>query len=195
VCREFGIDLCHLSTDYVFNGEKKGPYAPADKPDPINTYGASKLAGEKAIQQICDRFYIVRTSWLYGKNGKNFVNTILDLAKSQDLIKVVDDQTGSPTWTVSLARVLAKIIRTGKFGIYHVTDETEGGISWYQFAKEIVKLADLKSEVIPIKTEEYPQLAKRPKNSTLELTLVKLVLNEDLPSWGDSLRNFFVDFI
>ena len=190
VCREFGIDLCYLSTDYVFNGEKKGPYAPDDKTDPINTYGASKLAGENAIRRICDRFYIVRTSWLYGKNGKNFVHTILDLAKSQNEINIVDDQIGSPTWTVSLARVLSKIIRTGKFGIYHVTDETDGGISWHRFAEEIVGLAHLDCRVIPVKSSEFPRPAKRPKNSTLDLAAIQSLLGERLPDWKDSLREF-----
>lgn len=190
VCREFGIDLCYLSTDYVFNGEKKEPYAPDDKTDPVNTYGASKLAGENAIRQIWDRFYIIRTSWMYGKNGKNFVYTILDLAKKKKELKVVDDQIGSPTWTVTLSNVISKLIRTQKYGIYHVTDETAGGISWKKFAEEIVKQSSLSVKVIPIKTEDYPRPAPRPKNSVLDLTMVRLVLDEDLVSWDKSLQNF-----
>jgi dTDP-4-dehydrorhamnose reductase len=187
VCREFGIDLCYLSTDYVFNGEKKGPYAPDDQTDPINTYGASKLAGENAIRNIWNRFYIIRTSWLYGKNGKNFVNTIQKLAKDKDEIRVVDDQIGSPTWTVSLARVLSKIIGTRKFGIYHVTDETEGGISWFRFAEEIVGLAHCDCRVIPVKSSEFPSPAK---NSVLDLATAKRVWEEDYPAWKESLQNF-----
>jgi dTDP-4-dehydrorhamnose reductase len=189
-CRELGIDLCYLSTDYVFNGEKTGPYTPEDKTDPINTYGASKLAGENAIQQVWDRFYIVRTSWLYGKNGKNFVNTILNLANRQKEIRVVDDQTGSPTWTVSLAHVLSKLIRTGKYGIYHATDETDRGISWHRFAEEIVRVAHLDCRVIPVKSSEFPRPAKRPINSVLDLKYVKMVLNQELPIWKDSVKKF-----
>jgi len=190
VCRESGIDLCYISTDYVFNGEKKGPYKPDDKTDPINAYGASKLAGEKAIQKTWDKHYIVRTSWLYGENGKNFVNTILELAKKQDEIRVVDDQIGSPTWTVSLGRVIAKLIQTGKYGTYHVTDETEGGISWFRFAREIVRLAGSEAKVTPIKTEDMPRPAKRPRNSVLDVTSTEAAVREKLPHWMTSLEIF-----
>ena len=195
VCREFGIDLCYLSTDYVFDGEKEEPYMPTDITNPINMYGASKLAGENAIRQIWDRFYIIRTSWLYGKNGKNFVHTILDLAKGQNELKVVDDQIGSPTWTVSLARVLSKIVTTGKFGIYHVTDETDGGISWFRFAQEIVKLAHLDCRIIPVKSSEFPRPAKRPLNSFLDLKYVKMILNRELPLWKDSIKIFLQNLV
>jgi dTDP-4-dehydrorhamnose reductase len=190
VCREFGIDLCYISTDYVFNGEKKIPYAPDDKTDPINTYGASKLAGENAIRKTWDRHYIVRTSWLYGKNGKNFVHSILDLAKNQDEIKVVDDQIGSPTWTVSLAHALSKIIMTGKFGIYHVTDETDGGISWHRFAEEIVGFAHLDCRVNPVKSSEFPRPAKRPKNSVLDVAAAKMILGAEFSPWEKSLKEY-----
>jgi dTDP-4-dehydrorhamnose reductase len=174
----------------VFDGEKEGPYLPADKTNPVNTYGASKLAGEMAIRQIWDRFYIVRTSWLYGKNGRNFVYTILDLANRKNEIRVVEDQIGAPTWTVNLARVLSKVIRTGQFGIYHATDETDGGISWHRFAEEIVKLANLDCRVVPVKSAEFPRPAKRPVNSVLDLKYVKMILNRELPSWKDSIENF-----
>ena len=195
VCREFRIDLCHLSTDYVFDGEKDKPYAPSDRADPINTYGASKLAGEDSIQRIWKRSYIIRTSWLYGVNGKNFVLTILDLAKDQNEIRVVDDQIGSPTWTVSLARILARIVGTGRYGIYHVTDETEGGISWFRFAEEIVKRAHLGCRVIPVRSIEFPRVAKRPKNSVLDLAAAKRVFGIEFPSWEKSLKEFLDYFI
>jgi dTDP-4-dehydrorhamnose reductase len=190
-CRELGIDLCYLSTDYVFNGEKKAPYLPDDKPDPVNAYGASKLAGENAIRKIWDRYYIVRTSWLYGKNGKNFVNTIMDLAKKQGEIKVVDDQIGSPTWTVSLARVLSKIIETGEYGMYHVTDETDGGISRFRFAGEIVRLAHLDCRLLPVKSSDFLRPAKRPKNSVLDLTEAKKATGKEFYSWEKPLKEFF----
>lgn len=190
VCKDFYIDLCHISTDYVFDGTKEGLYTPYDVPCPINTYGKSKLAGEKYIQQIWDKFYIIRTSWLYGKYGKNFVYTILNLAKKQKELRVVDDQMGSPTWTVTLSKTITKIICTKKYGIYHVTDKTEHGISWYEFAKEIVRLSGLKIDVFPAKTEEFPHPAKRPNNSILDLTAVELVLGGDLPLWEKSLQKF-----
>lgn len=193
VCRDFGIDLCYLSTDYVFNGEKEEPYVPEDKTNPVNTYGASKLAGENAILQSVEKFYIIRTSWLYGKNGKNFVKTILDLAKSQNEIKVVDDQIGSPTWTVSLARAMSKLIGTGKYGTYHVTDKTDGGISWYGFAEAIVGLSHLDCRVIPVTSSEFARPAKRPKNSVLDLSKIKLTLNEDAAVWKEALKNFFAE--
>jgi dTDP-4-dehydrorhamnose reductase len=190
VCKDLDIDLCHISTDYVFDGTKKEPYTPLDSPNPINAYGYSKLAGEKYIQQICNKFTIIRTSWLYGKYGKNFVSTILNLAKKQKELRVVNDQIGSPTWTVTLSRVIAKIIRTKKYGIYHVTDKTKNGITWYEFAKEILKISGLKIDVLPAKTGEFPRPAKRPKNSLLDIKMSQLALNEDIPPWGKSLKMF-----
>ncbi len=195
VCRDLDIELCHISTDYVFDGTKEGPYTPSDLPNPINAYGYSKLAGEKYIQWIWNKFYIIRTSWLYGKYGKNFVYTILNLAKKQKELRVVDDQIGSPTWTVTLSRVIAKLIQTHKYGIYHVTDKTERGISWYDFAKEIVHDYGLKSDVIPMKSEELQFPAQRPKNSILDLTLIELILKEEFPSWKESLTKLLSDII
>jgi len=193
VCEDLDIDLCHISTDYVFDGTKEGPYTPDDPPNPINAYGQSKLAGEKYIQEIMKKFYIIRTSWLYGKYGKNFVYAVLDLAKKQSEIRIVDDQIGSPTWTVTLSKMIAKIIQTQKYGIYHVTDKTEKGINWYQFAREIVRLSGLDIKVVAIKTEDFPLKAKRPKSSVLDLVMVKMLLKEDLPFWKNSLKKFLSD--
>jgi len=190
VCKDLDIELCHISTDYVFDGTKDGHYTPDDTPHPINTYGKSKLAGEQYIQKIMKKFYIIRTSWLYGKYGKNFVYTVLNLAEKQKELKIVNDQVGSPTWTITLSQVIAKLIQTQKYGIYHATDKTENGISWYEFALEIVKVAGLRAKVIPVKTEEFPLPAKRPKNSVLDLTVIKLILNADLPFWKNSLKEF-----
>ena len=192
VCKELDIDLCHISTDYVFDGTKEGSYMPDDPPNPINVYGQSKLAGEKNIQEIMKKFYIIRTSWLYGKYGKNFVYTVLDFAKKQNELRIVDDQIGSPTWTVTLARVIRDIIETKKYGIYHVTDENEGGISWYEFAKEIVRLSGLQADTIPAKTTDRPHRASRPGNSLLDIQLVESILEEDLPFWSKSLENFLL---
>jgi dTDP-4-dehydrorhamnose reductase len=190
VCRDLDIDFCHISTDYVFDGTKEGPYMPDDSTHPINTYGRSKLAGEKNIQEIMEKFFIIRTSWLYGKYGKNFVYTVLDLAKKQDELKVVDDQWGSPTWTVTLARAMTAIIETKKYGIYHVTDDAAGGISWYEFARKIVEIEGLDVKVMPIKSDEFSQKAKRPQNSVLDLSRTKTEWGEYLPHWETSLRNF-----
>ena len=193
VCKDSNIDLCHISTDYVFDGKKEGPYMPDDPPNPINAYGKSKLAGEKHIQEIMEKFYIVRTSWLYGKHGKNFVYTVLNLAQKQDELRIVDDQIGSPTWTVTLARVIASLIRTKKYGLYHATDETEGGISWFDFAREIVKIAGLNVKIMPIGSEGFPQKANRPKNSVLDLQNLISILGEELPLWSISLNNFLIE--
>jgi dTDP-4-dehydrorhamnose reductase len=194
VCEDHNIDLCHISTDYVFDGTKKGPYTPDDLPHPINVYGKSKLAGEKNIREIMKRYYIIRTSWLYGKYGKNFVTTVLDLARNQGDLRIVSDQIGSPTWTVTLARVIEKLIRTGKYGIYHATDRTDGGISWYEFAKAVLKLNHLETNVIPVKTKDFLSLAKRPEKTVLDLTGTRLLLKEDLPFWEDSLKRLFFEF-
>ncbi len=195
VCKDLDIDLCHISTDYVFDGTKDGAYTPDDPPNPINTYGKSKLAGEKYIQEIMKKFYIIRSSWLYGKYGKNFVYTVLELAKKQKELRIVDDQFGSPTWTVTLARAITDIIETKKYGIYHVTDETDGGISWRRFAEEIVRPAHLDCHVVPVQSSEFPRPAKRPKNSVLDLLFVKKIFNKELPVWKDSLNTFLHSLI
>jgi dTDP-4-dehydrorhamnose reductase len=193
VCRDLDIDLCHISTDYVFDGTKDGAYTPDDPPNPINTYGQSKLAGENYIRQIWSKFYIIRTSWLYGKYGKNFVYSILRLAKEKKELKVVDDQMGSPTWTVTLSNVIIKLIQTKKYGVYHATDRTGNGISWYEFAQKIVELAQLDSEVIPTTTAEFPRSASRPKNSILDLILLESTLKLNFPHWDESLGKFLLD--
>lgn len=194
ICKDLNIVLCHISTDYVFDGMKEEPYATSDSPNPINVYGDSKLAGEKYIQSICNKYYIIRTSWLYGKYGKNFVCTVLNLAEKQEELKVVDDQVGSPTWTVTLANVIPRIIKTEKYGLYHVTDSTERGISWCEFAEEIVRLGQLDVKVIPVKTEDFLLPAKRPKNSVLDLGASKFVFGGNLPRWRKSLGKFLSDY-
>ena len=189
-CEEKGIPVCHVSTDYVFDGTKQTPYTPFDNTGPINTYGESKLAGEKYIQWITNRFYIVRTSWLYGKKGHNFVNTVLRLSRERDEIKIVHDQTGSPTWTVSLSAAIGRLIETGAFGIYHVTDDTGGGISWYDFAQEIIASIGSDVKVEPVRTEDYPTAARRPRNSVLDMSLNAHIFGFRPPKWSDALRDF-----
>jgi len=188
VCSKLGIQLCHISTDYVFDGKKSVPYTPFDCPNPINFYGQSKLAGEKYIHWICNKFYIVRTSWLYGVKGKNFVKTIIEISKEKDVIKVVDDQIGSPTWTVTLAEGIKKIILSGYYGIHHITDKSEGGISWYQFAKEILNIMGYDINVVPIKSQQYPTVAKRPSYSVLDTFFTEIITDFKPPHWKESLR-------
>lgn len=190
VCNERGIPLCHISTDYVFDGKKGKPYTPFDNTNPINIYGESKLAGEKYIQWLTNRFYIVRTSWLYGRGGSNFVSTILRIAKEKKVIRVVKDQIGSPTSTVSLSHAIKSLVGSGAYGIHHFTDETNGGISWYDFAKEIIRLSGFKTEVIPVTTDEFPRPAKRPIYAVLDTLSFSEVTGYTPVNWKDALRAF-----
>lgn len=177
VCSDVKIPLCHISTDYVFDGKKNTPYTPFDEPNPLNVYGESKLTGEKYIQQILDKFYIVRTSGLYGKSGSNFVSTILNLAKERSTIKVVTDQIVSPTSTKSLSAGIRNLIESGKFGKYHIADDSAGGISWFGFAEEIISIAGVKAEIVPITSDESPRPAKRPRYSVLDTEIIRLAIN------------------
>lgn len=188
-CADAKIPLCHISTDYVFDGENDKPYTPFDNTNPINTYGKSKLAGEKYIQWILDKFYIIRTSWLYSIRGNNFVLTILRLSKERPVIRIVNDQIGAPTSTMQLSEGIRKLIESGAYGIYHLTDETDGGISWFDFAKEIVRVSGLKTEVIPVTTDEFPRPAKRPKYSVLDLEITRLTLGFKPVHWKVALGN------
>lgn len=173
-CAQNDIKLIYISTDYVFDGEKKEPYQPYDKPNPLNAYGRTKFEGEKAVQKYCKKYYIVRTSWLYGHYGKNFVETMLSLANKSDFrpdIKVVDDQTGCPTWTVELAQGIVQILENeAEYGIYHIC--SSGQTSWYNFAREIFGLEGLKVNLKPCKSEEFPSPAQRPKYSVMHSNIV-----------------------
>lgn len=166
ICAQNDITMVYISTDYVFDGTKEEPYEPEDKTNPINVYGKTKLGGELAVQKYCKKYYIVRTSWLYGHHGKNFVETMISLADKPEL-KVVDDQTGCPTWTVELANGLVDLLEEEpKYGIYHICGS--GETSWYGFAREIFKLIGKKVNLLPCKTEEFPRPAKRPKHSSMD---------------------------
>lgn len=173
-CAEMGIPLCHISTDYVFDGRKGRPYTPFDNTNPLSIYGESKLAGEKYIQWISDKFYIVRTSGLYGRGNSNFVATILKLAREHSVVKVVTDQIGSPTSTVSLSAGIKKLIESGKFGIYHIADDSGNGISWFDYAREIISMAGIKAEIIPVTSDEFPRPARRPAYSVLDTEIMRL---------------------
>ena len=176
-CAEMQIPLCHISTDYVFDGRKKKPYTPFDAANPLNIYGESKLAGEKYIQWIMNKFYIVRTSGLYGRGDNNFVMTILKLAKERRTVKVVTDQICSPTSTLNLSAGIKKLIESGSFGIYHITDDSGDGISWFDYAREIVSMAGISTEIIPVTSEEFPRPARRPAYSVLDTEITRLAIN------------------
>ncbi len=189
-CEKIGIPICHISTDYVFDGTKRTPYTPFDNTNPINRYGESKLAGEKYIQWITNRFYIIRTSWLYGKGGKNFVSTIRRTLKEQSVVRVVHDQTGSPTSTVMLSQAIKNLIGTGAYGIYHFTDETDGGISWYDFARKVAEYTDSDTRIIPITTAEFPRPAKRPAYSVLDTGIYYMVTGKEPVGWKEPLKDY-----
>ena len=169
-CGKHDITLVYISTDYVFDGTKEGAYTPDDKPNPINNYGLTKYKGELAVQKYCKKFYIARTSWLYGIHGKNFVKTMISL-KSRPKLKVVDDQVGCPTWTVELANGIVRLLTEEPFGIYHICGS--GKTSWYGFAKKIFELISTEDNkegltLKPCTTEEFPCPAKRPHNSVMD---------------------------
>ena len=166
ICAKTETTLVYISTDYVFDGEKNSPYTPTDKPCPINNYGKTKYQGEIAVKKYCKNYYIIRTSWLYGTNGKNFVETMLRLANENKEIRVVNDQIGCPTWTIELANGILNTIRNKPFGIYHICGK--GETSWFEFAKEIFRLTDIKIEIKPCRTEDLARSAPRPKYSVLE---------------------------
>lgn len=165
-CNKSGACLIYISTDYVFDGTKNTPYMPDDKTNPINNYGLTKLNGEKAVQNNCEKYYITRTSWLYGHHGKNFVETMLSLSDKPEL-KVVDDQVGCPTWTVDLSDAIINIIEEDlPYGIYHTCGG--GNTSWYGFAKEIFAVANKNVNLKPCTTDEFPRPANRPKYSIMD---------------------------
>ena len=196
------IRLIHISTDYVFDGrqEKTAVYSEDDKINPINIYGKSKLAGEEEIKKILEKYFIIRTAWLYGLQGNNFVYTLLRLFKERDLVKVVEDQWGSPTYTVDLAVAILKIVEDNSvsYGIYHFTNK--GMTSWYEFARTIYKKAkrlgliesNKKVEIQPIKTEEYSTAAKRPRYSVLSKEKIKKEFGLKIRDWDEALEDFLV---
>lgn len=165
-CAEIDVPLIHISTDYVFNGKKTTPLLENDELGPQSVYGKTKLEGEKFIEDILDKYFILRTAWLYGVNGPNFVQTMLNLAKNHDELTVVFDQVGSPTYTYDLACGISELLESDKYGIYHLTNSAS--CSWYDYAKEIFELANIEIDVKPVTTEEFPRPAPRPKYSVLD---------------------------
>lgn len=190
-CRQIGAKMLYLSTDYVFSGEGTAPWPPECRDfRPLNVYGQTKLEGEMVVSKLLDKFFIVRIAWVFGVNGSNFIKTMLRVGKTHEVVRVVNDQIGTPTYTLDLARLLADMIETEKYGFYHVTNEGDY-ISWYDFTKEIYQQAGLSTKVLPVTTAEYGlSKAKRPYNSRLDKS--KLVRNgfKPLPDWKDALRRY-----
>ncbi len=194
--RDTGAALLHLSTDYIFSGEKTGDYAEDDPPAPKSVYGKSKLEGEKAVREEWEKHFIIRTAWLYGRNGKNFVDTMLKLFREKKQVKVVNDQWGNPTYARDLAEAITAIVArdSRKFGTYHFTNE--GRASWFDFARAIcdaaipLGLTDPGVEVKPIPTQEYPTKATRPKNSCLSKDRIRRELGIVPRDWRDALQSY-----
>ena len=188
VCNEFDTTLIHVSTDFVFDGEKTEPYIETDAAKPISVYGASKLQGELEIQKAIEKYFILRTSWLYSEHGNNFMKTMLRLAETRDEISVISDQIGTPTYAGDLAEVILEIINTKStcFGVYHYSNE--GAISWYNFAAAIFEITKIQIKLNPIKTSAYPTPAKRPAFSVMDKTKIKRVLKNETSNWKESLK-------
>ena len=183
--------MIYPSTDYVFGGDGKIPYEVGDEKAPVNVYGNSKLLGENSVQATLQNYFIVRISWVFGANEKNFVKTMLKLAESHEKIRVVADQIGSPTYTADLAPLLADMVKTEKYGVYHATNE--GFCSWADFAKEIFKQAGKNVEVEEIQTIDYPTPAKRPFNSRMSKKSLDAAGFKRLPAWEDALSRYLVE--
>ena len=187
-CKKFNCILVHISTDYVFNGENTRPWVEDDEIGPISVYGKSKLKGEESILEILDKYFIIRTAWLYGINGKNFPKTMLELAENHDEVKVVYDEVGTPTYTPDLVKAISKLINTDYFGIYHITNS--GSCSWCEFSKYIFEIAKKDIKVIPVTASEFARAASRPHYSVLENK--KWVENgfKPLRSYKDAIKEY-----
>ena len=188
LARARDVKLLYISTDYVFPGTGDTPHETNALTSPHNVYGASKLAGEEAVQQDLDKYFIVRTSWVFGLHGKNFVKSMLQLAKTNKILSIVNDQIGSPTYTRDLAPLLADILESEKYGIYHATNE--GFCSWAQFAREIFRQAGINVNVTNVPSHMYPTKATRPKNSRLSKKSLDDAGFHRLPPWEDAVGRF-----
>lgn len=192
-----GATVVYISTDYVFSGTSETAYVEYDDTDPQSVYGKSKLAGEQMIRDFCSKWFIVRTSWVFGLHGNNFVKTMLRLGQEKPLLKVVNDQKGSPTYTVDLAQFLINLISTEKYGIYHASNS--GSCTWYEFTSAIFEEAraqlelTITAELQPCTTEEFTRPAPRPANSVMDHLAIRLNQFEDLPHWREGLKQFMLD--
>lgn len=185
---EVGAKLIHISTDYVFEGDGIRPYREYDLTSPVSVYGKTKLAGETYVREFCSQYFIVRTAWLYGYNGKNFVKTIINAAKEKGHLDVVDDQRGNPTNSEDLAYHILKIALTKEYGVYHCTGT--GECSWYDFAKKIVEYAGINCTVKPITSNELTRKAKRPAYSSLDNMMLRCTVGDEMREWQEALKLF-----
>ena len=193
--RRVGAKVVHISTDYVFDGTKKTPYVETDKPNPCSVYGKSKLAGEQELQKAYDRHFIFRIAWLYGIHGNNFVKNIRAVAQkraaAKEPLKVVDDQTGTPTYTVHVCRQILSMVDTDHFGTFHCTNE--GCCTWFEFAHRITSASHIPVDVQPCTTEEFPRPAPRPRNSVLENRHLKELGLNIMPPWEKGFEEFLME--
>ncbi|MBB6176096.1 dTDP-4-dehydrorhamnose reductase [Anoxybacillus tengchongensis] len=185
-----GAKLVYISTDYVFDGMATTPYNELAPTNPLSVYGKSKLAGEQFVRDLHSKFFIVRTSWVYGKHGDNFVKTMLKLAKERDELMVVNDQIGCPTYTVDLANCILELIQTEKYGVYHVSNS--GHCSWYEFAKAIFEEVGIEVKVNPCTTKEFPRPAPRPMYSVFEHMALRLNGFHQMRNWREALKEFII---
>lgn len=186
-CLETGARMVYVSTDYVFDGEKQEPRREFDSINPQSIYGHTKWQGEEMVRQILGRHYIVRTAWLYG-DGNNFVRTMLKLAVTNDTLRVVHDQVGTPTSTADLARVIFRLLKSNAYGTYHAT--CQGQCSWYEFACEIFRQAGKEVTVVPVTTSEFPRPAKRPMYSVLDNHMLRMTVGDPMREWQDALKDY-----
>ncbi len=187
-CQEHDVPLVHFSTDYVFDGTKEGAYTIYDQPNPASAYGRTKLLGEKYVTWLLDRFFLVRTAWLFGHHGRNFIETMLKLGPERGQIDVVNDQHGCPTWTRHLAQATAELIESGRYGVYHVTNSEP--TTWYDFALAIFRESGIDVRVTPTTADRFPRPARRPANSVLDHYPLPQVIGRQMPSWREALREY-----
>lgn len=193
-CKTIGCKMMYISTDYVFNGQGAEPWQPDCKDyEPLNVYGQTKLEGELAVAGLLEKYFIVRIAWVFGLNGKNFIQTMLNVGKTHDTVRVVNDQIGTPTYTLDLAQLLADMIETEKYGYYHATNEG-GYISWYDFACEIFRQAGYTTKIVPVTTAEYGlSKAARPFNSRLDKSKLRENGFTPLPDWHNAVTRFLAE--
>lgn len=191
ICRDLGAKMIYISTDYVFPGDGTTPYETDAPKGPLNVYGRSKLAGEEAVRSVLKRSFIVRISWVFGINGKNFIRTMLRLGQSHEKLTVVDDQVGSPTYTRDLSVLLADMIQTERYGVYHATNE--GFCSWAELAAEVFRQAGMPVEVEPVPSSAYPTRAVRPHNSRMSKKSLTQAGFSLLPRWQDAVGRYLIE--
>lgn len=188
ISNEVNAKVVHVSTDYVFSGEGTVPFKEYDETTPVSVYGKTKLAGEKFVREIADKYYIIRTAWLYGYEGSNFVYTIIKAGKEKGYLTVVDDQRGNPTNAEDLAHHMLKVAVTEEYGTYHCTGT--GECSWYDFASKIIEFSNIDCKVDPVTSNDYVRAAKRPSYSSLDNMMLRVTVGDEMRNWEDALKVF-----